>query len=313
MIDVKSILDDLGIDYKESGKNVSTSDVNIDCPFCGADKHLAINVRNGKTNCWVCNFEDVNFTWNGEAKRPNLAKVLVESSGEKWKDVKKAMEEWGWEPWVDSNKSPYSQSAVCRLPKNTSPAIDDSLALSYLLKRGFGTDTIIRYNLMCSKHESYKARIIIPIYIEGKLVNYTARDYTGHSPNRYKNAPSFYTIRRLNEALYNYDSAIGKARHKHIYLLEGPTDVWAMGEDSVAVFKSSLSAQQRNMILASGITSVTICFDRDAYSRAVSAAEELSPFMPKIKVIHLDSHKDVADLGRKEILYIEKRTEYFRD
>ena len=45
MIDIKAILGELGIDYKESGKNVGPNDVNIDCVFCGADKHLGITLK----------------------------------------------------------------------------------------------------------------------------------------------------------------------------------------------------------------------------------------------------------------------------
>lgn len=312
MIDIKSLLDDLGIDYKEGGKNVGANDVNIDCPFCGADKHLGINRKNGKVNCWVCEFEDVDFYWEGERRKPTLAKVLVESTGEKWRDVKKAMEDWGWEPWVEGNKAMNMEVRICRLPKGSKPIEESPAAMEYLEKRGFDSYTARKYNLMVSDHKSYAGRIIIPVYFGGVLVNYTARDFTGKSDNRYKNAPLFYTVNRLKETLYNYDTAIRNPIHNHIYVLEGATDVWAIGEDSVGVFKSSLSPHQRNLLLSCGVTSLTIAFDPGAYSRALKAAEELEPFYPKLKVLKLEGDKDVAELGRKQILHIEKNTDYFR-
>ena len=45
MLDIKAILDELGVDFKSSGKNVGPNDVNIDCVFCGADKHLGITLK----------------------------------------------------------------------------------------------------------------------------------------------------------------------------------------------------------------------------------------------------------------------------
>jgi len=109
--------------------------------------------------------------------------------------------------------------------------------------------------------------------------------------------------------LYNYDSA---KNYKHAYLLEGPPDIWQMGDDSMGVFRSALSPYQRRLILGLHLESITIIFDPFATNRAYAAAVDLSPFIRKIKVVRLDGGKDVADRTRNEILEIEEETQLYR-
>ena len=307
MIDIKSILDELGIDYKESGKNVAANDVNIDCPFCNAEKHLGVSLRTGQVNCWVCTFEDLE-------RRPTLMKVLTESTGLYWKEVQNAMLEHGWEPYgYESDKTGSSLATKCWLPKEARPLVLGSKrhneALEYLSNRGFGERTIDKYNLGCALSGSYRNRIIIPITFNGKLVAFTGRRFAGSSENRYKNSPMFMSSVRIRNLLYNYDSA---KNYKHAYLLEGPPDIWQMGDDSMGVFRSALSPYQRRLILGLHLESITIIFDPFATNRAYAAAVDLSPFIRKIKVVRLDGGKDVADRTRNEILEIEEETQLYR-
>ena len=117
MIDVKAILDELGIDYKESGKNVGSNDININCPFCNAEKHLGISLGSGVVNCWVCEF-------NNLPKRPSLTKVLSEATGLYWEHIQSVMKEHGWEPFgFDARKTENDLAPECWLPKEAYPII----------------------------------------------------------------------------------------------------------------------------------------------------------------------------------------------
>lgn len=316
MIDAKNILDELGIDYKIGGKNVGSNDLNIDCPFCFSDKHLGISVHSGFVNCWVCEFEDAydSMIVNGEAikKRPGLVKVLMEASGESWKDIKEILERNGWEPFTTGKDSESGLTGKCKFPEGSykfskaTPHRDK--ALRYLESRGFSLKTVDKYDLRLTEVGPYSHRIIIPVIIDGEMVCYTSRDYLGNQ-SRYKNAFLSSSKMRLRDTLYNYDAA---RHYKHAYLLEGPTDVWRMGDDSMGVFRSALSREQRNLLINSEIESLTIIFDYLATGRAYSAAEELSPFINRIKVVKLDGDNDVDELGRNRVLSIEKRTPLYR-
>lgn len=310
MIDVKALLDNLNIEYKDHGKNVSANDINIDCPFCGADKHLGVNTNSGVVNCWVCNFD-------GLKKWPSLVSILSKITNLNFSKIRNLMNEFGWgEHYYPSFSEDNGLSDFGKLPKActiiSANDINCSKAIKYLNKRNFDYSITEKYNLMISQSTYYIGRIIIPIYFEDKLVSFTSRDYTGRQDNRYKNAPLFMSTERIKNMLYNYDNA---KEYEHIYLLEGPTDVWRMGSDSMSVFKSSLSLKQRNILLKlskKSLNSITIIFDPMASMRAYIAADDLSPFIKNIKVVRLEGEKDVADRTRDEILEIESQTNYYR-
>jgi len=311
MIDVRAILVELGVDFKESGKNVGANDINIDCPYCGSSKHLGISLGNGFTFCWVCEFND-------EEKHPSLLKVLCDSTDEDYGEIKTVMIEHGWEPFIkEQEKSDSGLALRGRLPRESknfpcsmSYGHDSNYPRNYLYDRNFVPDKIIlKYKLKYATEGWYKNRIIIPIYFNGELVSFTSRAYKGEG--RYKHATLDMSSMRIKDVLYNYDTA---KEFGHIYLLEGPTDVWRMGDDSLGVFRSKLTRPQRNLLVnlsKTSLTSLTIIFDYGAYSRALLAAEDLSPFISLIKVVRLPDKKDVADRTREEVLELERNTKIY--
>ena len=313
MIDIKSILDELSIDYKSSGKNVGSADLNIDCPYCYADKHLGISVNTGFVNCWICEFEDSYYkSKKGDMIRPGIVQVLVEATDASWREVKEILERNGWSSIASDSENEMSLSESCSFPAGAEPftvkSAEQNLASQYLWSRRFSRDTANRYNLRVAGRGPYSGRIIIPVYLDGEMVCYTSRDYTGEQ-DRYKN--SFFTDSklRLRDTLYNYDVA---RKFDNAHLVEGPTDVWRMGADTLGVFRSALSRGQRNLIIQANFQSLTIIFDPSATSRAYTIAGELSPFIPEIKVVRLVGEKDVDDLGRKTILSMKEESGIFR-
>jgi len=304
MLDIKLLLDELGIEYKESGKNVGGNDVNIDCPYCGWEKHLSVNVATGKVWCWVCEFAD-------EEKRPYLIPVLWRLTDLKWGDIWEIAKDHGWESHQNEDEPKKdNRRKVCYLPDEclpfTSKYADD--ALRYLADRGFDENTIIDYDLRFCRTGWNKNRIIIPVYQGEKLVTYTTRKYKG-AGSRYRHAPIWASVERIKNLLYNAHIAM---QYDKIYVLEGPSDVWRMGKDSVCVFRSNLSKLQRNLLFAASPKAITIIYDPNATGRAYRAAETLSLRIPIIKVVRLDGKDDVADRSREEIEYIESKTPIYR-
>ena len=313
MIDVKNILDELSIDYKGGGKNVGSADLNIDCPYCYADKHLGISVNTGFVNCWICEFEDSYYkNKHGDLIRPGIVQVLVESTDSGWREVKEVLERNGWDSVASDKDNELSLSDECLFPDGARPftvkSREQRLASQYLWSRRFSRDTAERYNLRVAGKGPYEGRIIIPVYLDDELVCYTSRDYTGKQ-DRYKN--SFFTNSkiRMRDTLYNYDVA---KRFDHTNMVEGPTDLWRMGADTLGVFRSALSRGQRNLIIRANFKSLAIIFDPNATSRAYTIAGELSPFIPEIKVVRLVGDKDVDELGRKRIISMKEKTGLFR-
>lgn len=308
--DVKEILDEANIDYKESGKNVGAYDVNIDCPFCGSDKHLGIKRHSGQVNCWVCKFSSL-------TKHPSLQTVIISASGLNPPDVYQI---------IKNNTLSLLDSVITSEPdiiaeigpdisifqdffNPKQPAWRDK-ALSYLTKRDFGISEIVKFGLRFCTFGKYAYRIIIPVMFKNKLVSFTTRDFMDRNNEpRYKHLNSSQSIVRLNEVLYGWDMFEGK----HLRLVEGPTDVWRLAKTSLGVFKSYLSSAQLSLIVGTKLDSMSVLFDPDAYGRALDAAERLSPFIKKIKIVLLPNDSDVASMSVEDIYREEENTTLFSE
>lgn len=307
MIDVIACLDAIGVDMKRSGKNVARNDVNIDCPWCGADKHLAIHRQTGLLNCWVCNLE-------GHDKYPSFVNLIMELESVTYivavELINQHMtdEEAATELWVRPRRTKLPDGAQhFDYPQNEAAR---DIAYSYLYNRGFRKRQIRQYKLLFTPLETgddYFGRIIIPIFDQGVLASWTGRDYTGRSPLRYNNCKVENSIMRVKELLYGIDDFKGK----HCRLVEGPFDAMTIGSTALCVFRAKISREQRKRLLSLGLDSISLIFDYgDGVANAIKIAEDLSPFVPKIKVVELGA-KDVAELGVWLTLRTEERTPYF--
>jgi len=315
LIDVKAILDEFGIDYKSSGKNVGPNDVNVDCPFCGSDKHLGIHTNKAFINCWVCEFGD-------EEKYPSFASVISMLADVDIVDVFAVInansddEETPEEQWDRPLKTVPPPN--CHLFEHTFYTRDRDAAYTYLTKRGFSKRHIEQYSLMFTpakgdtdEEKKYAGRIIFPIYHKDwhgvHFASWLGRDYT-HKQQRYKNCEVKNSLFRIKETLFGLESFEGK----HLRIVEGVFDRMALGNTSVASMKAKISREQRRIIINLDIESMSIMFDMgDGFSNSISIAEDFSPFVQKIKILEFDTKEDVAELGKKKVLAIERRTPWF--
>ena len=82
----------------------------------------------------------------------------------------------------------------------------------------------------CYTTGKYAYRIIIPIYENGILKTWTSRDVTNKQKERYKAATIEESAYDPVEAIYNIDNV---KEYHDAFLVEGPTDVWKMGNGSM--------------------------------------------------------------------------------
>jgi hypothetical protein len=122
-------------------------------------------------------------------------------------------------------------------------------AIQYLVNRGFDPTHIgRRYQATYCSESRWslaKDRIIIPIFMDDKLVGWQAR-YIGDSVNgtpfnkagvpKYWSSPGM--VRRL--VAYNYDLAV---KHRTVLIVEGPTDVWSAGPYAFGLLGKTMSLQ----------------------------------------------------------------------
>jgi len=137
-----------------------------------------------------------------------------------------------------------------------------------------------------------KNRLVVPVYFDGKLVHWVARDLTGQSAKKYT-TPFGNT---QSQWLYNWDNVQNEDR---IVIVEGVFDVFGVeraGYAAVAGFGKRLSERQAELL--SQFSEAIIMYDPDATSAAYVAASELD--VPVVKIATLED-KDPGKATRQEI------------
>jgi hypothetical protein len=180
-------------------------------------------------------------------------------------------------------------------------------ARQYLESRNFDIEYLtkhfdVRYCLD-SHYFLARERLIIPVYDHGKLVGWQAR-YNGELDWKNKSLnlpPKYFTLpgmpRRL--LIYNFD----KARdYSTGIIMEGPTDVWAMGLMGVCTFGATMTSLQLRKFLAifRRRTAVLLYDPEEFEERAVKRLREtLTSKMPgRFAAIKLPEGTDPGALDR---------------
>lgn len=265
-MDWKSFLEDHHIFYVDSGKNVAHGNLNIACPFCGSSdpsQHMGINLSTGDWGCWR------DSTHRGRKPHRLIMSVLGCSYGQAIRQVLTYrfrvvdLHEGGV---ADEVEKLFSEQIV-----NTDPAdvvlpsefryLGDGREAgtkfkSYLMDRGFskGLDDLISlYHLHYSITGDYTSRVILPLYIENKLVAWTGRSISSGESLRYKSSASSKNMISLKDMVFSPTGILdgGKA----LFVTEGPFDAMkvdfygrGLGIRATCVFGVGVTEEQKWML-----------------------------------------------------------------
>ena len=294
--DVLSYIQSLGIPYKEKGKNVGRGWVGLKCPNCGDDPdyHLGVNLERGTFNCWRCGITG------------NFVKLVRLLEGVSLKTALRIANSWRIEgdPLVENDEKPPIKEL--RLPPYSYPfrSLNGNplgrKALRYLVEHRKFSFSEIKDFYYCTGG-SFAYRIVIPVYRNGKLVNYLGRSWNGREP-KYLNCPNDEAIVPLSELVY----PVNVLTNDFLVLTEGVFDALRVGVNAVALFgkRRRLSDAQIEEIAKVKPKNLIIMFDSDAEEDAEALGEFLWLYLPNVRIFVVvpDGGKDPADLTRKEIL-----------
>jgi len=262
----RELLDEQRIPFIDRGANVKRGEINIKCPMCGsADPsfHLGLNLDSG---FWAC--------WRNESHRGKspLRLIMALCHVPYWK----AREIAGLsQDFVDPEgfdaiaarilghsgilaNEPKPTKQFLRLPRDFTP-LTDPLGwrhTRYLSDhRGFGrwtADLADRYELGFSGEFAWRDRILIPYFIDGDLVTWTARAI-GPAHIRYKDLSLDESLVPPKLTFFNYDAIIKGG--SVLVLVEGPLDALkidmfghAVGVRAVALSTNSMTDEQIYML-----------------------------------------------------------------
>jgi hypothetical protein len=271
--------------------------VNVHCPFCAGceDYHLGYNKNKGYFYCWRCGWKPV---------RAALAAVL-EVDGRK---VEKIAEEYKLRAplWHDKTEQVYTKTL--HLPKGTGPL--QKAHARYLEQRGYDPAEIERvwgiYGIgAMAVPAALRWRILIPIYLEKRLVSYTCRALAETRKDKYRACPQELEVFHHKDTLYGLDLV----NSKNLVVVEGPTDVWRIGPGAVATFGTQVSYMQR--LLMSRFKRVYVLYDADECMAGQIAGGrlgwEMSGYGVEVVQIILPTGVDPSGMSSGDVKHLRKQ------
>jgi len=295
MYDLEKLFDDHDIEYWAKGKNVSKGWTNIQCPFCNdKSNHLGVNINTGTYNCWKCSATgELSFL---------ISELLSIEEYKSKKLIKKYREDF-----VEAKKERrVISNTELILPKEATNILPDKHR-QYLIGRGFDPDYIQKkYGIMaCDILGDYKFRIIIPIFFKGKLVNFAAKAIDDSANLKIKNCPNEKVIIQRDSLLYNIDNI----KNRKAIIVEGFTDVWKMGDCTIATMGTKFTNAQIQL-LSVYCSEAYILYDSkekdvQAPIQAEKLAHSLYSLIKKVEILELP-HGDPGDLTYSEVENIKK-------
>lgn len=291
MFDAIRFFEDYNIEYSTTGENIGRDWVGIDCPRCSDHmKHLGFHLGSGVFSCWKC----------GKMSPVEAIKRLTETS---WREAYRLHEKYGG---AQKRRIRELREIEKDIEVNLPNGILDSFPkthLNYLIKRNFDPEYVINlWNLKATGHlGKYKFRIIIPIYYKNKLVSYMGRDITGRSKTKYKACSTDLEARNHKHCLYGAE----KVKSSSLLVVEGMTDVWRMGVNSVALLGINYTHSQ--LMLLAEYKRIYIYLDEteeQAQEQANKLCNELSALGKEAYHIKINKDCDPADLTQDEARYI---------
>lgn len=298
--DVISYLEDRDIDCHKAGeKNVSRGWIGIHCPFPGCDDpswHCGINLESKFFNCWHCL----------EKGPPN--KLVRELERCSWAEANTILDHFqntpsdGQNGVVGRGSDPDTHNPIRSediLPRG---CLDEfpKMHTDYLEERGFDPEEIIpKYKLRAVYNVGeYKFRIIIPVFKESKLVSFTTRTVLDSGVPTYLPCPNDRGLVPIKETIYNLDNV-----RESMLVVEGPLDVWAIGDGAVATLSDQFTSVQWDLIRRKGVRRAFVMFDAEpqAQKLAYKLALILDLFVDHVEILSLD-FGDPAEMPRDMVL-----------
>jgi len=300
--DIVAYLEDRGHDVHYPGeKNVSQGWVNITCPYAWCDDpswHMGINLETKFYSCYKCGEKGFVTTLmqelEGGCSLAEVNGIIDEFQDVTFPELKKEVLR--------------PRHSTLHLPKGSSKDFP-SIHYNYLKGRRFDPDFLIeRYDLYAIHNlgeYGFKFRIVIPIYLEGKMVSYTALDVTGKKAeeDKYRNCPNENTVIPTRQCLYNLDSVEDK-----VLIVEGPADVWRWGQGAVGMFGVKYTLDQVGLLLTrKKVKKAFVMFDtgEEELRQAYKLAGTLNSLIPHVEVLELPSG-DPDDLSDEEVRELRK-------
>lgn len=303
-MDLARLLKDFSIAYATPGqRHYRAGWVNTECPFCyGSGKpghHLGYCYDRrssfyGRFVCWRC---------GGKGFRQALA-ALLKTTEQEAAQVATLYGGVPESPKISHLRLVQKALREIPLPPGSKPLLSILSACKYLERRGFdpkrlaeewgvmatGPGTMLRYGEGKRLNLSY--RLVVPIHYHGVLVSWQTRDWTGKVAPKYITCPPELESRHHKSLLYGADKVEGG----EATLVEGVTDVWALGAGVVACFGIKYRPEQVRELKQWPTVRMMLDMEPAAQLQASQITTELEEAGVETTHMWLPKGKDPADM-----------------
>lgn len=289
-IDIREVLDDLHISYREQGKNVGEGWIGVCCCFCDDQNyHLGINLAHKTINCFRC----------------GTTGTIIKYLSEELKDFNKAITILGnaVPRELQTFKQSKENAVHVKLPKRAKKEITPYHA-GYLQRRGFNYKVLNdKYNLhYCGPVGKWANRIIVPVIRNYKLITFTSIDISDDSLMRYKHLKDEKSIISIKHYLFGLEYTDGYS----CCLVEGLFDQFRIGDGALATFGTTITSEQKQLLIK--FQKIVIAFDGDKAGKigGEKLANDLSAFTD-VEILNLPENSDPDSLEREDIKFIQNK------
>ena len=294
-MNVEKLLTDYHIPYATEHKNVRSGWIGVHCPFCvgSLDYHLGYNLDEDYWNCWRC---------GGHKTKKVIARLLSVN----FTRAEEIIKQYSGKTKAKTKSKIKTNTLPFFLPKS-----DMTLTKAhkrYLNNRGFDCEKLQKeWHIMGTgpvaklDNLNYANRILAPVFWEGRMVSYQARDITDKHMAKYMACPPEREIISHKDILYGHQSGF----EKRGLCVEGITDVWRLGRAAFATFGIKYTWNQAKLI-STLFDEVIILYDpeRQAQLQAKKLAAQL--MLTKTKV-HIEKIPvDPGSLSQNDADYLVK-------
>ena len=231
-IDVRGLLDHLGIEWQDRGQGIRRGYVNINCPFCLDDPSYHLGIHLTPPHWYSC--------WRDPTHHGPSWRLVCNLIGGNRAQAEQLMLAFSSEAVEAPPPQPKKASGLRW--EHFDPATESPAMRDYLLSRGFPNPlrTMKLFDLRYAPYGGWAQRLLLPLYnVERQPVSWTGRSIRGLEP-RYKNAGS--ETRSL---------VGGDLTGKSYLLVEGPMDALKINDSlptneitAVSINGLNLSSEQ---------------------------------------------------------------------
>jgi len=277
-------LNDTGIPYSLSGKNISSGWVGINCPYCSdRSNHGGIPLSGNIFTCFKC------------GTKTSIKKLIAELERCSFQQAAATYARYSDALYLP-NYIEVQRAAKVEWPPPSVSQVPLETHVEYIEDRNYDIQHLVKnYNIHFGGYTGkFKYRIIIPVYLQGKLVSYIGRDISDQSYLKYMNLREEDSVLPVKETVYNIDNVTDEA-----IICEGVFDAWRFGFNAVALF--GLVYTQKQVRMLGKLKKAYICFDNEpqAQHAANILAEELSWQGVSVEVLLIGT-KDPGEMSSIE-------------